>query len=325
MSSRNNRNIGFEEQEATLRMRKASSKCKFTSSRMKVFFSVEERDCLKIQDACNIMNNCFQTAMDAMKSLSELYLINKDLHKAQMVAAEMEQTKNNFYAEHEAVRRYENSRKASVSLEIISNNMPQRMRNKDLVKSTPQTAHTSGDNDISQRTSAEVRNSENDCPFDVFMKNRTKPKLIGHIKTNEFHAGQTNARTEGKRQEYLRSPSSNESLLVMVNEQDSVLPRSAGNAEVGQTPTPHVKSDYSHIIGQYNWKRTGSKKRSESRVRSQSMKRCESNKRSEWRKRSQSWKRYQSWKRLESRERSKSWKRSQSRKKSELWKRSHSR
>ena len=63
---------------------------------MKVFVSVEERDCLKIQDACNIMNNCFQTAMSAMKSLSELYLSNKDLHKAQMVAAEMEQTKKNL-------------------------------------------------------------------------------------------------------------------------------------------------------------------------------------------------------------------------------------
>ena len=64
------------------------------------------------------------------------------------------------------------------------------------------------------------------------MINRTEPKLIGNIETNEFRAGQTNARTEGKRQEYLRSPSSNESLSVMVNEQDIVLTRSAGNAEV---------------------------------------------------------------------------------------------
>ena len=128
-SSRNIRSIGIEEQEVKLRMRKASSKCKFTSSMMKVFFSVEERDCLKIQDACNIMNNCFQTAMDAMKSLSELYLSNKDLHKAQMVVAEMEQTKKNFYAEHVAVKRYENLRKASVSSEMIANNVPQRMRN----------------------------------------------------------------------------------------------------------------------------------------------------------------------------------------------------
>ena len=109
---------------------------------MKVFFSVEERECLKIQDACNIMNNCFQTAMGAMKSLSELYLSNKDLHKAQMVAAEMEQTKKNFYAEHEAVGRYENSKKVSVSSEIISNNVPQRMRNKDdSVKYTSNNTH----------------------------------------------------------------------------------------------------------------------------------------------------------------------------------------
>ena len=120
--------------------------------------------------------------MDAMESLLELYLSNKNLHKAQMVAAEMEQTKKNFYAEHEAVRRYGNTRKASVSSEIISNNVPQRMGNKDdPVKSTPQTAHTSGYNVISQWTSAEVRNSENDCPFDVFMTNRTEPKLISEI------------------------------------------------------------------------------------------------------------------------------------------------
>ena len=119
-SSRNIRIIGIEKQEAELRMKKASSKCKFTSARMKVFDSIEERDCLKIQDTCNIMNSCFETAMHAMKSLSELYLSNKDLHKAQMVASEMEQTKKYFYAGHEALRRYENSRRPSVSSEIIS-------------------------------------------------------------------------------------------------------------------------------------------------------------------------------------------------------------
>ena len=93
----NNGNISFEEQEVTLRMRKASSKCKFTSSRMKVFFSLEERDYLKIQEACKIMNSCFETAIAVIKSLLELYQSNKDLQKAQMVAAKMEQTKVDFY------------------------------------------------------------------------------------------------------------------------------------------------------------------------------------------------------------------------------------
>ena len=105
-------------------MRKASSKCRFTRSRIKVFDSIEEQDCLKIQDTCNLMNSCFETAMNAIMSLSELYLNNKDMHKAQMVAAEMEQTKKYFYSEHEALRRYENSRKPCVSSESITNNMP---------------------------------------------------------------------------------------------------------------------------------------------------------------------------------------------------------
>ena len=75
---------------------------------MKVFFSAEERDCLKIQDVCNIRHICFETSMDAMKSLSELYVSNKDYQKAYMEAIEMEQTKKYFHAEHETVRRHAN-------------------------------------------------------------------------------------------------------------------------------------------------------------------------------------------------------------------------
>ena len=63
-------------------MKKASSKAKSTRSRMKVFFSAEKRDCLKIQDVCNIRHTCFETSMDAMKSLSKLYVSNKDYQKS---------------------------------------------------------------------------------------------------------------------------------------------------------------------------------------------------------------------------------------------------
>ena len=59
---------------------------------MKVFILVEERDNLKIQEACNIMNNCFKMAMDAIKSLLELYVGDKDLQKAHMVAAKIMHT-----------------------------------------------------------------------------------------------------------------------------------------------------------------------------------------------------------------------------------------
>ena len=183
----------------------------------------------------------------AMKSLSELYLSNKDRHKAQMVASEMEQTKKYFYAEHEALRRYENSRRPSLSSEIISINVSQRMNNKiHPVKSTHREARMLEDKGISKWTSVEVRKSEDDCPFDVIMLNRTEPKLTGNIETNEFRVGQTTSRTEGKRPEYLRIPSSNESLSVMVNKQDIVLCRSARNAEAEHTPIPHVERDYGH-------------------------------------------------------------------------------
>ena len=66
-------------------------------------------------------------------------------------------------------------------------------------------------------SSAEVRNSRNERPFNAITLNRAEPKLIGNIETSEFCVGKTTSRTEGKRQEYLRSPSSNESLLVIVN------------------------------------------------------------------------------------------------------------
>ena len=95
------------------------------------------------------MNSCFETAMDAIKSLLELYVSNKDLQKAHMVAAKIMHTKQYFHIEHKAVNRYGNLSKASVSSEIISNNVPQSMKIKeDPVKSTPQTAYMSGDKDI---------------------------------------------------------------------------------------------------------------------------------------------------------------------------------
>ena len=75
----------------------------------------------------------------------------------------------------QAVRRYINLRKASVSSEIISNKVPQRMKiKKDPVKYTPRTAYISGENYIWKWTSAEVKNSDNDCPFVVIMLNQTK-------------------------------------------------------------------------------------------------------------------------------------------------------
>ena len=165
------------------------------------------------------MNSCFETAIAVMMSLLELYQSNKDLQKAQMVAAEMEQNKMDFYAEHEAVRRYENSRKASLSSEIISNNVPQRMKNKvDLVNYSTRTARMSGEKDISKWTSAEVRNYENDCPFDVIMLNKTESNLSGNIETNKIRVGQITSRTEGKRR-----LTSIEISSVMVNKQDIVL------------------------------------------------------------------------------------------------------
>ena len=219
---------------------------------MKVFFSLEERDYLKIQEACNLMNSCFETAMAVMKSLLELYVSKKDLHKAQIVAAEIGQIKKDFYVQHEAVNQYESSRKASVSSEIISNNVPQMMKNKDdLVKSSTRAARMSGENDIvSKWTSAEVNNSANDCPSDVMMLNKTE----GNLETNKIRLGQITSRTEGK-----RSLSSIESLSVMVKKQDIALGRSARNAEPEHKTAPHVKSNYSHTMEESESNQTVSK------------------------------------------------------------------
>ena len=95
------------------------------------------------------------------------------------------------------------------------------MKNKnDPVKSSTRTARILIENDISKGTSAEVRNSENCCPFDVIMLNKTVSNLSGNIETNKICLGQITSRTEGK-----MSLSSIESLLVKVNKQDIVLCR----------------------------------------------------------------------------------------------------
>ena len=44
----------------------------------------------EIEDACNRLDNAIESAMDAMTSLSELYMKNKDMGNSKKVVLEME-------------------------------------------------------------------------------------------------------------------------------------------------------------------------------------------------------------------------------------------
>ena len=69
----------------------------------------------------------------------------------------------------------------------------------DLVKSTHRTAFLSGENDISKWTSAEVRNSENDCLFNVFVK----PNQVKICKDQELKQSEPKASPQNQNGKYL--------------------------------------------------------------------------------------------------------------------------
>lgn len=91
-----------------------------------MFLLLEEQDLPSrraVQDACEQMDNCLETAMEVMTSLSDLYIQTKALDKGKKIVIEMEKMEAEFYIAYEAAREYLDSRKedsSSVSSDILS-------------------------------------------------------------------------------------------------------------------------------------------------------------------------------------------------------------
>ena len=78
------RNVDITEQETELKKNKARDKTKFMRYRNKLFLLLEEQDLPSrraVQDACEQMDNCLETAMEVMTSLSDLYIQTKALDR----------------------------------------------------------------------------------------------------------------------------------------------------------------------------------------------------------------------------------------------------
>ena len=145
ISDSRDRNLDITELETELKKNKARDKTKFTRYRNKMFLLLEEQDLPSrraVQDACEQMDNCLETAMEVMTSLLDLYIQTKALDKGKKIVIEMEKMEAEFYIAYEVAREYLDSQKehsSSVSSDILSIDL-QRMNIPDRSKTYKQVA-----------------------------------------------------------------------------------------------------------------------------------------------------------------------------------------
>ena len=120
------RNVDITEQETELKKNKARAKTNFTRYGNKLFLLLGEQDLPSrraVQNACEQIDYCLETAIEVMASLSDLYIQTKALDKGKKIVTEMEKTEAELYIAYEAAREYLDSRKkdsSSVSSDILS-------------------------------------------------------------------------------------------------------------------------------------------------------------------------------------------------------------
>ena len=120
------------EMETSLKREKARTKSNFTRSRNKMLFLIEKHELPnrgEIEDACSRLDNAMDSAMDAMTSLSDLYMKNKDLENSKKVVLEMEKVEEEFAIAYEAARQCLDSQKqqSSETSETLSIDLLNRM------------------------------------------------------------------------------------------------------------------------------------------------------------------------------------------------------
>ena len=96
------------EMELSLKCEKARAKTKFTRTWNNLLFLVEKQRLpsnREIEDACDRMDNAMDSAMDAMASLSKLYMQNKDMDNRKNVIIEMDTIDEDYATAYKAARR----------------------------------------------------------------------------------------------------------------------------------------------------------------------------------------------------------------------------
>lgn len=118
--------------ETLLKREKARTKSNFTRSKNKVLFLIKKQELPshgEIEDACSRLDIAMESAMDAMTSLSDIYMKNKETEKSKKVVLEMEKIEEEFTTAYEAARQWLDSQKeqSSEASEILSIDMLNRM------------------------------------------------------------------------------------------------------------------------------------------------------------------------------------------------------
>ena len=122
----------FTDLESLLKREKARTKSNFTRIKNKVLFLIEQRELPsqhEIQDACSRMDNCMESAMDAMINLSELYMKYKEKGKNNRVVLEIDTLDDEYSSAHKAARQYIDTQKEQLSdaSELLSIDLLNRM------------------------------------------------------------------------------------------------------------------------------------------------------------------------------------------------------
>ena len=122
----------FTDLESLLKREKARTKSNFTRIKNKLLFLIEQRELPsqhEIQDACSRMDNCMESAMDAMINLSELYMKYKEKGKNNKVVLELDTLDDEYSSAHKAARQYIDTQKeqSSDASEMLSIDLLNRM------------------------------------------------------------------------------------------------------------------------------------------------------------------------------------------------------
>ena len=106
------------ERELSFKSEKARAKTNFTRTWNKVLFLIEKQRLpsnREIEDACDRLDSAIDSAMDAMASLSKLYMQNKDMEDRKKVIIEIDTIDEEYAAAFKAARRCIKLRKAKSS------------------------------------------------------------------------------------------------------------------------------------------------------------------------------------------------------------------
>ena len=114
--------------ETRLKRDKTRTKSFFTRSKNKLIFLIEKRKSPseeEIEDAVERLDGAMESVMDALTSLSDLYLTSKETENSKRVVLEMERIEEEFTSTYEAARRFLETQKeqASERSDILSIDM----------------------------------------------------------------------------------------------------------------------------------------------------------------------------------------------------------